>query len=356
MAASATNALTVLLVLAVFVLLVAIQMQVVSAADEVCNYEDDDGDGLCFGGSNDGAVCTVQGYNTSECPDGRCVTVDEDFTYQGIPVYGDCDGIGECGGGFVQCLNETTATCSTNPGGNNDQSQPEVCDYKDNDCDSVIDNGFEYQGIPVYGDCDGVGECGGGFVQCLNETTATCSTNPGGNNDQSQPETCNGLDDDCDGAVDDGGDALCANWSLPLVATCLYDPDGLDFTWDWFPGFGSVCQGSAGCTTYAGSGGSENWMDDITHECNVSECGAECEDDVNCATDEYCYYAGCSCELVGDTNRDGIVNGFDLAVVGAAYGSVPGDSNWNTDADVSPKHGDGKVDIADLTAVSDMLK
>ena len=289
MAASATNALTVLLVLAVFVLLVAIQMQVVSAADEVCNYEDDDGDGLCFGGSNDGAVCTVQGYNTSECPDGRCVTVDEDFTYQGIRVYGDCDGIGECGGGFVQCLNETTATCSTNPGGNNDQSQP---------------------------------------------------------------ETCNGLDDDCDGAVDDGGDALCANWSLPLVATCLYDPDGLDFTWDWFPGFGSVCQGSAGCTVYDGS---DPWTLDITHECNLT-CGAECEDDVNCATDEYCYYAGCSCELVGDTNRDGIVNGFDLAVVGAAYGSVPGDSNWNPDADVSPKHGDGKVDIEDLTAVSDMLK
>ncbi|MCD6496381.1 MAG: hypothetical protein J7K54_03865, partial [Candidatus Aenigmarchaeota archaeon] len=269
---------------------------------------------------------------------------------------------------MVECKSGTNEVdCWTNPGGSYEQNQSEVCDGKDNDCDGSNDEDFYYDD-PVYGTpqyvgqaCYGIGECGGGMVECFDLDTASCWTNPGGSYEQNQSEVCDGKDNDCDGTVDDGGDSLCSNWSLPLVATCLYDPDGLDFTWDWFPGFGSVCQGSAGCTTYAGSGGSENWTDDIEHTCNVSECGAECESNSGCGSGEYCYEAGCSCELIGDTNRDGVVNGFDLAVVGAAYGSVPGDSNWNTDADVSPVKdgmgvGDGKVDIADLTAVSDMLK
>ncbi|MCD6496388.1 MAG: hypothetical protein J7K54_03900, partial [Candidatus Aenigmarchaeota archaeon] len=133
MAASAPNALALIIVLAVFVFFLMVQVHVASAADEVCNGVDDDGDGLCFGGSNDKNICFVN----DDCPGGYCQTIDEDFTYQGLATGDGCDGIGECGGGVVECLNETTATCSTNPGGSDENSsegpKPEICDGKDND-------------------------------------------------------------------------------------------------------------------------------------------------------------------------------------------------------------------------------
>jgi hypothetical protein len=50
----------------------------------------------------------------------------------------------------------------------------------------------------------------------------------------------------------------------------------------------------------------------------------------------------------GDVNGDGTVNIFDLAAVGIAYGSSPGDANWNPAADLT---GDGGIDIFDLATV-----
>ena len=52
--------------------------------------------------------------------------------------------------------------------------------------------------------------------------------------------------------------------------------------------------------------------------------------------------------LEGDVNNDCKVDIFDLAMVGLAYGSQPGDDNWNPDADLN---NDSKVDIFDLATV-----
>lgn len=53
--------------------------------------------------------------------------------------------------------------------------------------------------------------------------------------------------------------------------------------------------------------------------------------------------------LPGDINGDGIVNEIDQDLYSAAYGSRPGDPNWNPDADIS---GDGFVDISDGCYIS----
>lgn len=72
----------------------------------------------------------------------------------------------------------------------------EVCDGLDNDCNNQVDESDPQIGLPcttgLQGEC-GFGErtCSGGALVC----------------EQTQfpvPETCNGLDDDCDGAIDDG--------------------------------------------------------------------------------------------------------------------------------------------------------
>lgn len=52
--------------------------------------------------------------------------------------------------------------------------------------------------------------------------------------------------------------------------------------------------------------------------------------------------------LLGDVKIDCIINIFDLASVGLAYGSQPGDANWNVNADLT---GDGLINIFDLATV-----
>jgi len=124
---------------------------------------------------------------------------------QPIPKGGACDGIGECGAGTVVCAASQVATCSTNPDGTSPGNTSEVCNGKDDDCDGVLDDGFSWGGVAVGGACDGVGRCGLGVVECLaGGQAATCSTNPNGTQSQRLDELCNGQDDDCDGATDEG--------------------------------------------------------------------------------------------------------------------------------------------------------
>jgi hypothetical protein len=49
--------------------------------------------------------------------------------------------------------------------------------------------------------------------------------------------------------------------------------------------------------------------------------------------------------LPGDINHDGVVDLHDLAILAAAYGSKPGDPNWNPAADLNH---DGVVNLLDL--------
>ncbi|MBM3303953.1 MAG: hypothetical protein FJY76_02560, partial [Candidatus Aenigmarchaeota archaeon] len=53
--------------------------------------------------------------------------------------------------------------------------------------------------------------------------------------------------------------------------------------------------------------------------------------------------------LKGDTNNDARVDIFDLAAVGLAYGSEPGDPNWNPNADVANTV--DRIDVFDLATV-----
>jgi hypothetical protein len=53
--------------------------------------------------------------------------------------------------------------------------------------------------------------------------------------------------------------------------------------------------------------------------------------------------------LLGDVDKDGSVRLLDLEIVAKAYGSTPGDPNWNPDADVNK---DGVVNLLDLMMVA----
>ncbi|MCB9544680.1 MAG: hypothetical protein H6706_02150 [Myxococcales bacterium] len=190
----------------------------VPPADERCNGADDDCDGrtdeavldpeaLCPVGvgacaregrprcTPDGLVCDGEpGAPTDEACngldddcDGR---VDEDFGV-GQP----CEvGVGACAvAGETACV-EGEVACTAAAG----EAAVEVCNGEDDDCDGVVD-----EPVPCYPGPDGtsgVGACRPGLAVC----GAGCegAVVPG-------PEACNGEDDDCDGAVDEGGQCRC---------------------------------------------------------------------------------------------------------------------------------------------------
>ncbi len=84
----------------------------------------------------------------------------------------------------------------------------ELCDGLDNDCDGQVDEGY-HAGEP----CLGKGACGEGIYECTDDQLGyQCSTIPGGSEDQSSIEVCDLVDNDCDGIVDEG-------------CECLYDSD-----------------------------------------------------------------------------------------------------------------------------------
>jgi len=121
---------------------------------------------------------------------------------------GTAPDIGQCQPGTELCLDGLWGPCvgEIGPG-------PEVCDGFDNDCDGETDEG-NLGGLPCEGDCGpGITECVAGQIVCAGVGTG-------------MPEECNGLDDDCNGVTDDGlptmgpcdeGGALC----LPGLITCV---------------------------------------------------------------------------------------------------------------------------------------
>jgi len=136
---------------------------------------DDGGSGVCKGTGN--YVCSADGLsvvcditNPGQTPGTEICNFLDD----------DCDG----------AVDEPPADCSA-------CLPVEICDGKDNDCDGRFDEGITR---PCGSD---VGECTPGIETCIEQT----SEQPMGQWDTCTgqgpvAETCNGLDDDCDGTVD----------------------------------------------------------------------------------------------------------------------------------------------------------
>ncbi|MFH1099061.1 MAG: MopE-related protein, partial [Candidatus Uhrbacteria bacterium] len=197
-------------------------VEVCDGLDNNCNGEIDDGlgDGCCLPGSSRDCginlgVCTV---GQQACSDGRAW---QDCSGRG-PSAETCDGTDQDCNGLTDdtpagcaCVNGTTQTCSVTRGvcragvqrcNNGAWSvcdgvlpTPETCNILDDDCDGATDEDF-----PGLGNDCGVGRgiCARvGTVICSADGRATlCSAVPGDATD----EICNGLDDDCDGAADEG--------------------------------------------------------------------------------------------------------------------------------------------------------
>jgi hypothetical protein len=179
---------------------------------EVCNGEDDDCDGVC---DNDFACCAGQiapcttacgstgsTVCTESCELGTCIPPSETCNGADDDCDTTCDeGFGCCRGTVLPCTTTCrsagTRVCGDTCAYPGMCTPPaETCNGVDDDCDGVCDNGFAC--------CAGTGTpcttaCGTtGSRGC----SGTCTLGTG----ECLPpaESCNGRDDDCDTSVDEG--------------------------------------------------------------------------------------------------------------------------------------------------------
>ncbi len=193
---------------------------------EICDGKDNDCDGIidgvstaCYSGPaatrglgicRDGTQQCVMGMGMGTClgevrptplPDGGVPVFvpdgganDPELLCNGLDD--DCDGIVDDGfdndgDGVTTCQND----CDDNDPFNH-PGRAEMCDCRDNDCDTQIDEGDVCRGAPCH-DFDG-----DGFTNCAGD----CDDSNGAIGPHVSERVGNGVDDDCDGAIDEDTD------------------------------------------------------------------------------------------------------------------------------------------------------
>lgn len=201
--------------------------QTTQSSAEVCDGIDNDCNGTADNGNPGGGIVCSTGQlgvcapGTTACTAGAVVcnrNVNPGAeTCDGLD--NDCNGTvdnGNPGGGLV-CSTGQQGICSagttscTNGSvvcNQNAQASAEVCDGLDNDCNGAVDNGNPGGGAACNTGQNGI--CAAGTTSCTGGTIA-CNRN---NNPTA--EVCDGIDNDCDGSIDEGnpGGGLSCNTGL----------------------------------------------------------------------------------------------------------------------------------------------
>ena len=199
------------------------------------------------------------------------------------------NGKGACKLGKRTCVNGVLSACVGEV-----LPTPEVCDYADNDCNGVTDD------LEAFTDAEPIAYCespacdptyrdaaiycfGGGGVGICGAGKKTCAPGPSGGTPngcepfikQGAPEECNGIDDDCNGSVDDGlvgtlgtckvtnkkgecgkgendcvdGGVACTQVTFPVAETCNAKDDDCDGIIDNI----GICAAGEKCCRYTNS-------------------------------------------------------------------------------------------------------
>jgi MYXO-CTERM domain-containing protein len=199
-----------------------------------------------------------------------------------------------------------------------DTSSAEICDGQDNDCDGEVDEGLTEACATA---------CGSGVETCVNGAWTGCDAPP------VVTETCNGADDDCDGATDPGCDCVTGDSRAcggdeetgacqPGTQTCVGGQWG-------------GCEGAVGPTgeTCNGidddcDGRTDETSDDVStlcgagYICTDGNCEPvdptippEPDDPINPAVDDGSPAGGCGCKTTGPSDQLGGL----LLALGSAF-------------------------------------
>ncbi|MDP6947365.1 MAG: putative metal-binding motif-containing protein, partial [Myxococcota bacterium] len=162
---------------------------------------------------------------------------DEENALGCLAYYMDGDGDGFGTNDQMKCLCQPAGNLSATKGDDcNDAAQnanptaPEMCDGIDNDCDGILDESGAMGCVNYYADADNDGYGAEGTTACLCGPSASHTTKIGGDCDDGDAliylganELCDGVDNDCDGTVDN--DVTSIDWFEDADGDGFGDPD-----------------------------------------------------------------------------------------------------------------------------------